>query len=124
MSHNDKYKGIASLLPKIAVDFFYYGQEQVNKYAKNLAKGNPAASLSKSKKAAKQKADLRKWAVDYFCSNPYKSYDEAAKFLLPHSLDHGHRMANGNPYAISTIKKAIGKTRDEARAINAANAKK
>jgi hypothetical protein len=124
LSNSDKYDGIASLLPKIAVDLFYLGQEQINKYSKNLAKGNPAASASKSKKAMKQNAELRKWAVDYFRSNPYKSYDEAAEYLLPYSLQHGHRMANGNPYATSTIKRAIGKSRDEARAINAANAKK
>lgn len=124
MTDSDKYKGIAALLPKIAVDFFYRGREQLNKYTTNLAKGNPAASASKSNKASKQRAELRKWAVDYFRSHPYKSYDEAADFLEPLSFDRGHRMANGKPYKTSTIKKAIGKTRDEARAIIEANQKK
>lgn len=124
MSHPDKYKGIASVLPKIAVDLFYLSQEKINKYKNNLAKGNPAASASKSNKASKQRAELRKWAVDYFRSHPYKSYDEAADFLEPLSFNRGHRMANGKPYKTSTIKKAIGKTRDEARAIIEANQKK
>ena len=124
MTHPDKYKGIASLLPKKLVDTYSYFNQIITKQTQNLLKGNPAASASKSAKATKQKSELRKWAIDYFISHPYAEYDEVAEFLVSYSVSHGHKMANGNPYKFSTIKSAIGKTRDEARNIITSNAKK
>ena len=107
MTDESKYTGIAGLLPKIAVDIF-------NKFNKNLVKGNPAAALSKSKKAAAQIKQQRDWAIDVFRVHPYWSYDQVVEEVFKMVTIHRHTMANGNPYKLSTIRKAIQGTQAEA----------
>ncbi len=124
MSHPDKYKGIASVLPKIAVDLFYLSQEKINKYKNNLAKGNPAAAKSKSSKASQQRTEWRTWALETFVANPNWEYSEVADHVSSIALKQGHKMANGNSYKSSTIEKYIQGTKKEALQIIADKAKR
>ena len=117
MTDESKYTGIAGLLPKMVVDLANKANKHENEISKiktNLAKGNPAASLSKSKKSSAQNNQRREWAIETFMANPYWDYEKTADHVYKIATIHGHKMVNGNPYKISTIKKAIQGTRDEA----------
>ena len=106
----NNYDGIASLLPESTVDAYAYA----NKFTKNLEKGNPAAALSKSKKASAQKNQQREWAIDVFRVHPFWSYDQVVEVVFKTVKIQRHEMANGNPYKLSTVRKAIQGTRGEA----------
>lgn len=104
------YEGIASLLPESTVRAYAHA----NKFTANLEKGNPAAALSKGKKASVQKKQQREWAIETFMANPYWDYDKTAEHVYKIATKQGHKMVNGNPYELSTIKRAIQGARDEA----------
>lgn len=74
---------------------------------KNLAKGNPIASKNKSEKANLYHEDWKKWAKETWIANPFWNTDEVAKHVFNYASKYGHKMANGNPYSISTIKQNI-----------------
>lgn len=105
----NNYDGIASLLPESTVDAYAYA----NKFTANLKKGNPAAALSKSKKSEAQIKQQREWAIDVFRVHPFWSYDQVVEEVFRIVTVH-HKMVNGKPYKLSTVRKAIQGTREEA----------
>ena len=123
MTDESKYTGIAGLLTPFEVELISKANQdkgklreaerKIRRIKNNLAKGNPAAALSKSKKSEAQIKQQREWAIDVFRVHPFWRYDQVAEEVFRIVTVH-HKMVNGKPYELSTVRKAIQGTREEA----------
>ena len=118
MNEGNRYKGLASLLPhRMAIDLAIEGietAEKLKKHSAGLAKGNLAASKIKSENAMQYHVLWRQWAIDSFTCNDW-DYSRVADHVLRTATRVGHKMANGKPYQVSTIRTHIKGTKEEAK---------
>ena len=118
MNEEKRYKGLASLLPhRMAIDLAIEGietAEKLKKHSAGLAKGNLAATKIKSENAMKYHILWRQWAIETFTRNDW-NYSRVADHVLRTATLAGHKMVNGKPYQVSTIRKRIEGTKEESK---------
>ena len=72
-----------------------------------LKVGQEKAAKNKKERAEEYHELWRKWADETLKANPTWNQDRIAKHVLETATKEGHKMANGNPYKVGTIKKKI-----------------
>jgi len=77
------------------------------KQFQNLAKGNPAASKSKTERGNRYHDLWKEWARETWDAHPHWEVTRVADHVLKIANKKNHKMANGNVYKVGTITKVI-----------------
>ena len=91
--------------------FFLIAISKVPDFIPRMQKGlklaRVTAAKNKTERAEEYHELWRKWADETLKANPTWNQDRIAKHVLETATKEGHKMANGNPYKVGTIKKKI-----------------
>jgi hypothetical protein len=77
------------------------------KSIKALVNARRVAAENKTSKAAQYHKEWREWAKNIYKVFPYSNNSDVANKVAKLANDAGHKMANGNPYALATVNDVI-----------------